>query len=176
MDWNIIYSANWKPHAVSVSFADALVAEMHERGFEGEIVRQPLTKYGLDRGGMCRADRPVERFAFTGLDFGVTSEYVAHFHRQLDGLSPRKFGARTYYKLHCHWSCLVLTPALRQQLLRALWCRIDGAEARATVFYADKKPLNEVLVEAVERATGVELPLGAVGTDRHARFRKTART
>ena len=175
MEWFSISSNDWKTHAVPATFADALVAEMHERGFEGEIARHSINRCGLDRGGMCFADRPWERFQFAGIDFSVPSEHVAHFHARLIELTPRQFGSRIYYKLHCYWNCIVLTPALRRQLLRSLQRRIDRAEARATAFYRDKRPLNEVLAEANARSTGQKLPPEALGVDRHARFRKKAR-
>lgn len=182
MQWFSIFSDNWKPHAVPVNFADALVDEMHERGFEGEIVRRPITSCALDQGGMCFADRPLEEFQFAGLDFAVPSEHVLHFHDRLAELLPRQFecrarggSSRAYYKLHSYWNCVVLSPALRRQLLRSLRRRIDRAEARATAFYMNRRPLNEVLAEANERATGQRVPPELLGADRHVRFRKKAR-
>lgn len=182
MQWFNIFSDDWKPHLVPASFADALVDEMHERGFEGEIVRHSIVRCSLDQGGMCFAERPWEEFQFAGLDFAVPSEHVAHFHDRLAELPPRQFecrargsSSRTYYKLHSYWNCVVLSPALRRQLLRSLQRRIDRAEARATAFYRDKRPLNEVLAEANERATGQKMPPELLGVDRHARFRKKAR-
>lgn len=175
MEWFAIGSDDWKLHATPAIFADALVVEMHERGFKGEIDKRPLVRYSLDQGGMCYVDRPWEQFQFAGLSFSVPSEHVQHFYRVLGGLPPRKFGARIYYKLHCYWNCLVLTSVLRRQLLRSLYRRIGRAEARATVFYKAKRPLNEVLVEANEKATGQKLPIELAGPDRHARFRKNVK-
>ncbi len=175
MDWVVISSDDWKPHATPDVFADALVAEMHARGVKGEISRRPISTYGLDRGGMCYVRRPLEEFSFGGLQLKVPSEYVSHFYDRLAELSPRKFGQQTYYKLHCSWSCIVLTPVLRRRLLRALRCRIDKAEAKATAFYAGKKSLNSVLAEVAAQVMGEEIAPEMLGQDPHARFRKKAR-
>lgn len=174
MDWVVISSDDWKSHATPVIFVDALIAEMHERGFKGEIDRRLLVEYGLDRGGMCFVNRPLETFLFNGLVFTIPSEHVDYFYNALTELTPRKFGSRTYYKLHCYYSCIVLTPTLRRQLLRSLRRRVDRAEAVATAFYRSKRPLNELLAEANEKATGEKCPPEICGVDRHARFRKKA--
>lgn len=175
MDWVVISSNNWKPHAVPADLADALEAEMHKRASKGEIVRRLITSYSLDCGGMCYTARPWEEFSFCGLHFSVPSEYVAHFYEQIHALTPRQFGSRSYYKLHSFYSCIVLTLVLRRQLLRALQRRIDKAEARATAFYRDKKPNNVVLAEIAEKVSGVKVPPEALGPDRQARFRQKAR-
>jgi len=137
--WQVIDpGGDWKAHAAPTELVDLLVADMRERGCTGEIIQRPTAKYGLDRGGMCYADRPVERVALRGLDLGVPSEHVAHFHRRLVELEPRRFGERTYYKLHSHWNCFVLTPGLRRQLIRSLERRLTQAANRADIFYAEK--------------------------------------
>lgn len=141
--WQIISSDNWKPHVVPAVFVDALLSEMRERGSEGEIVQRPIEKCGIDRGGMCYANRPAEKFTFCGLDFGVPCEHVEHFYRRLLlETPPRAFGERTYYKLHSHWNCILLTPRQRRQLLASLAMRIERAKAKADAFYADKAVLH----------------------------------
>lgn len=170
--WFAVRSDDWKLHAVSEGLVDDLVAEMRARGSLGETTRHPIETYGLDREGMCDVRRPVETFAFYGLDFEVPSEHVAHFRRQLLELPRRKFASGApYFKLHCWWNCVVLTPAQRRSLLRALRAKLDGAEARAADFYRDRRPANEVLAAAAKAVIGVELPADVFGPDRQARFR-----
>lgn len=137
--WFSVSADDWKYHAVPSVFVDALVAEMHERGFKGKIVRKPVRGWGIDRGGMCYSDRPCEDFQIDGLRLGMPSEHVGHFRARLRELTPRTFGERTYYKLHCHWNCTVLTASQRQRLLAALGKREASATAKADAFYAAKR-------------------------------------
>lgn len=132
--WFSISADDWKHHAVPAVFVEALIAEMHERGFKGELVRKPIEKWGIDRGGMCYQDRPWEHFQVDGLRLGMASEHVGYFRAKLREMAPRTFGERTYYKLHSHWNCVVLTAAQRQGLLAALGKREARASERADAF------------------------------------------
>lgn len=136
--WFSVSAGNWKAHAAPAALVEPLVAEMTARGAEGEITRKPVEKWGIDRGGMCYADRPTEVFKLGGLGLWMPSEHVAHFRARLEELELRRFGRRSYYKLHCHWSCLLLPPALRRRLLEAMKRREPAAAKRADAFYKEK--------------------------------------
>lgn len=175
MTWECITNDEWKTHIVPSVLADLLVEEMKQRGVKGDVKRRVVPAAGVDCGGMCHRDRPIEEFRFAGLKFSVASEFVQHFADELQSLEERHFGKRPYFKLHSHWNAVVLTPAQRKTLLALLLARVDKAEARATAFYRDIKPSNVVLAEAANRHGG-NLKPEELGPDRQARFRRKARS
>lgn len=134
--WFAVSSDNWKTHIVPATLLPGLLAEMEARGSKGEIVQRPIKEAGIDRGGMCYAGRPCEDFRVAGLLLGMACERVGYFAARLEELEPRRFGRRTYYKLHAHWNCVILTPAMRRRLLLQMTVREPAAKQKADAFYA----------------------------------------
>lgn len=172
--WVMVRSDDWKSHAVLENFAIVIINDMDRRGHKGEVQRVPIESFGMDYGGMCNSERPIESFRFFGLKFSVPCEHVESFYKLLLQVKPRVEGGRTYYKFHCYWNCIVLRPFQRRQLLRSLKSKIDKAEAKAAFFYKNQIPLNEVLAAANTAATGINISPEEVGVDKHKRFRNRA--
>jgi hypothetical protein len=150
--------AGWKwlifegaiPHMVPDELLDVIVKDLESRGCPLSEKREGMYLY-LDQPGMMCTTRPNEELELRELDLEVPSEDFSAFLGDLSELKLREGG---YYKLHGFHRCIVLTPALKKELLRLMAERFPTAEARAMEFYAGRKLPSEVLRDIAAKQTG----------------------
>jgi hypothetical protein len=165
--WKWLLIDGWMSHAVPAYLVQTLVDDLAGRpeseGKVPEVVAEDITRFSIDRPGMAAMGRPWMDFYIDGLHISTPCEDVVTFIGKLkkrpmrtwDKGTTRYVGAN-YYKLHGFNRCIVLTPDLRFDLIEALEAKIENAEAQATAFYADRKPLGQVLQEANAIAHGLD--------------------
>jgi len=173
--------ATWKPHVLPAKWRHLLVSDLRRRdpgpAVSGklEIAAKPTTEIFLDLRDPCYADAPDETVDCYGLSVSMPSEFVATFAQDLERAPLRHFqvgrGRVSYYKLHSGYGCLVLSEGQRNDLLIKLQNLTSNAEERARAFYESKKPINQVLAEANQVATGAACRPEDVGIDPHKRYR-----
>lgn len=157
--WHWITWSNAKCHLVPASLRNSLLADAKARNF-GELQREKLvTKAALELAGcMVHAHRPWEQFRLSGIQLSFPSEEIARLADLLEQLELRRFSAaaaQPYYKLHGTFAAWVLKPAHWTELHRNVKTRIGCAEERARAFYADKKPMGQILADANNRGRQV---------------------
>lgn len=153
--WKFVTFEGALPHLIGSSLVKAIVADLEARDCTVRKIAD-CADWSIDMPGMCRTDRPWEKFRFLGLDpVAIPSEDVASFIVQLEGLKERTSNGRRYYKLHAFMRCWVLRPSQYSKLLATLRGIVPKAEQAARAFYADKKPASQVLREANAKAIGV---------------------
>jgi len=153
--WKFVTFEGALPHLIGASLVKAIVADLEARDCKLKKIAD-CSDWSIDMPGMCRIDRPWEKFTFLGLDpVAIPSEDVLAFVEQLENLKERTSNGRRYYKLHAFRRCWVLRPSQHAKLLKMLRARGLKAEQTAAAFYADKKPASEVLREANAKAQGL---------------------
>lgn len=158
------------PHFVCAGLSKSLINDLKNRGCPVDK-QEECTDMNIDMPGMICTDRPWETLPFMGADIDIPSEDVASFILKLSELKERVFDDGTpYYKLHGFCRCIVFTPAQRVAFLDLLKSRVQEAEKRATLFWADRKPPSQVLREAAASVNNIpieEVPnLGGNKVDR----------
>lgn len=170
-----IHMAGWKwlmfegaiPHMVPNELVDVIVADLERRGCPLEEKREG-THLFIDQPGMVCTTRPNEEFELRGLDLEIPSEDFGDFLGQLAELKLRD---GQYYKLHGFHRCIVLTPALKDELQLRLAQLYPTAEARAIEFYAGRKVPSEVLKEANRRPGEKVEDMPNLGANKLDRFK-----
>jgi hypothetical protein len=131
-------------HMVPNELRDIIVIDLERRGCAFGWENEGKTLF-LDQPGPIATTRPVEKFVLDGLELEIPSEDVGHFTLELAEMSIR---GGCYYKLHGFHRCIVLTQALRDELLLKLREVLPSAEARAAEFWAGRKTPAQVFRQA----------------------------
>lgn len=147
-----------KAHVAPAGLVRPLLNELASRGHNTKTEPQSITHAGMDQPGMVYVDRPWEGFRLPGLVLRLPSEDVTSFYQRIEQLEVRRFAnGQEYFKLHSWMNCVVLRPTHKIALEVQLKKRMVSAEARALLFYADKKKASDVLREAAAKVRGVPL-------------------
>lgn len=154
--WFVTRYQQAKIHVACAGLTPFLIRDLTSRGHPSEEIgpypaKERCIRAHLDRGGPMFADRPKEKIYFNGLRLEMASEEVAYFLTELRARELRTFApmprgkiGRRYYKLHGQWCCLVMTPSQKVRLEALLAARLQAAEDRARVFYAERGTMGEV--------------------------------
>lgn len=136
MRWHFLsYGDEAKAHVVPESRREAIVADLAARGCVVAAEKE-TAEAGIDHGGMAFAGRPWVDVDLDGLKFSVPCDCIRDFLVELLRLQPRMASGLLYFKLHCRWNCIVLTPEQREQLL-ALWtAALPDAEERDRAWWS----------------------------------------
>jgi hypothetical protein len=149
-----------KAHIVPAILEKPLLRDLEARGHNIKANVKPILVTGLDEAGMCHQDRPWEELVLSGLKINFPSEAVVSFWDRFRRSPLRCFAgavARDYYKIHDPLRCLVMTPAQKGRLEVQLAQRTAAAEQRAHEFYADKRPIRDILREVNARVSNVPI-------------------
>ena len=147
-----------KAHFTPASLQRALLRDLADQGHDIRAVIKPTVATGLDTSGMCHVGRPWEDFKLSGVTISFPSEAILTFRDRIARSAQRVFAGKVelpYYKIHDALRCLVLTPAQRRVLLALLTERLPIAERNARVFYADKRPVREILRTVNAKTAGI---------------------
>jgi hypothetical protein len=164
-----------KAHVVPASLQRPLMIDLALRGLDTAPQAKTIKTTGMDQPGMIHVERPWERLALSGLEFSVPCEDVLYVLGRIQKLRQRVFvNGLPYFKLHSYTHCFVLKPVHKLSLELQLTQRLQAAETRAAVFYADKQPIATVLRQAAARASGCSIEqvpeLASDEDHRHDRF------
>ena len=137
-------------HCVSSELMAPLLYEMATRqhpikNFEREYGRESagvlggnprlITDWAFDLGGGVFANEPRETLNIDGLAIDVSCHHFSAVLHGVERLTLRTFsGGESYYKTKFWLHATVLTPAQRDEIVRAMVDRAPVAEARANAF------------------------------------------
>lgn len=148
-----------KAHFVTAGYERALLDDLKARAHNIKATVREITECGLEWAGcMVHADRPWESIDIGGLEVHIPCEDVIDALDRVRKLPLRWFAgktARSYYKLHDIWRCLVMRPHEKGRLEAEIVRLQVSAEQRALVFYADKVSPAEALRGANAHSAGV---------------------
>jgi len=143
------------PHIVPDFLLEALLKDMNSRGYEPSEVKN--TKYlGLDVGGMCYTDRPMEETTIDGIKVEIPSDnvidFIVYFKNKLYTEERIFENGQKYLKSHL-WPgfAFVFTKDIGFRILWWLTSISNEAERKAEEFYKDKKGLQVELAEANQK-------------------------
>jgi hypothetical protein len=143
MIWTRIISPPFKTHNVIASLAKPIEDDLRARLADDKTVCDKTVlalpdqrEAGLDHGGGMISGRPYEAFNLRGYVLSVPSEHLGDFVKVATAAPVRLAQGRPYIKIHSYWSCVVVSPSMRDMFIERATARAALAARRHTEFYA----------------------------------------
>lgn len=168
----LIGNGDLKTHVAPGHLAEEIAADLTERGLSCSDGGGADNFFFDGVSGMVFMDRPTISTDICGLKAVIVCENIQHTIARLKSAPIRTTASgNEYVKYHDLYWCLVLTPAQRDEFVTAMSQRVAEADVLSCEFYANKKPINEILAEANAAAIGKPVAAEEVGIDPHKRYR-----
>jgi len=124
MKWHWVYNYNsdFKPHAIPDPLIDGVTTNLKLRGVE-EVVIEEFENRTIRLSPPLSLELTFDhlhKIELQNLKIEIASVYVEDVLTSLEELPIRKEIGIDYFKLHCKFRCLCLTPELREEFISKL--------------------------------------------------------